>query len=461
MTEKYKNYIVPLWISSRVYECRVDGEEVCRTYILNSKTHEYLSFDDNAAKLWSFLLDSDYNGLIKYAKENDLYDELDLFFEELKKENLLEYKTSNSETNYEPIIYNDKGSWAENEFSENMSSWILSHGFLSGLFIELTYRCNLKCLHCFNDKEKQEKEITFEEIKPVIDDAIKLGVFSITLSGGECTIAKDFIKIAKYIREKRVSLHIFTNGQFLYDNPTVLDELLSLYPTKIHLSLYSMDEKVHDKITGVKGAHKKTIDVLKKLSAENVSVGIKCFITTYNTDVIQEINNFAKKIRASVGFDMKLLLAKDKNNKPLSITEEEMFEIYDKNFEILFKNKKLSNVSSKVDLNSIICKGGHYSLCVDPSLDVYPCVSLKIKFGSLKESSLFEIYKGKRKEPKYNDFLNIQKKNLIECYKEEYCGYCSYCMGIASSENRLFGKSQTCCKQAKVKWELSKIKLKV
>ena len=453
MSGVFNNYIVPEWISSRVYECSVDGEAVCRTYILNSKMQEYTSFEDNAAKLWSFVLNADYDGLIKYAKENDLYDELDLFFEELLQMGVISTtkEKSSSSVIYEKMQYEESDNNELDVFLEEKSEWLYKNGFLSSLLIELTYKCNLKCIHCYNDKDRQEKQITFEEIKPVIDDAIKLGVFSITLTGGECTLDKDFLKIARYIRERKLSLSIFSNGQTFYDNPELCSEFISLYPSMIHFSLYSMDEDVHDKITGVKGSHKKTLSVIKNLAKMNVPVGIKCFLTKYNIDSPEKIKNFAKEIGVSVSFDMTLLQNKDKSNKEVSVDISQMNELYKNKSALFYKNIHKFDAKQIRNLNSIMCKGGHYFFSIDPNLDVYPCASLKEKFGSLKNTSLLDIRSDKN--TKLTNFLRLRKSDLKECYTEEYCNYCSYCMGIAKADNGFLKKSETCCAHAKAKME--------
>ena len=457
MLNKFNSYIVPLWISSRVYECRVDGEEVCRTYILNSKTHEYWSFEDNAAKLWSFVLNNDFEGLVGYAKENDLYDELDLFFEELNNMGVISCKddcdnNSKDSITYEKMPYDNSDNDKLTKFIEDMSDWQYKNGFLSSLLIELTYKCNLKCIHCFNDKNKQDKEVSFEEIKPIIDDAIKLGIFSITLSGGECTIAKDFIKIARYIKENHISLNVFTNGQFLYDNLSILEELISIYPSTIHISLYSMDEEIHDKITGVKGSYKKTISIINSLVERNFPVIIKCFLTKYNIDSPSKLNVFAKELGVSLTFDMTLLPNNDKSNKAVGVEFSQICDLYQNKYTLFYRNVPKFEKNKAINLNSIMCKGGHYFLCVDPSLDLYPCASLKEKMGSLKNTSLIDICHNE--DTKLSKFRSLRLSDLKECYTEEYCKYCSYCMGIVTADNAFLKKSEICCSHAKAQMEI-------
>lgn len=81
------------------------------------------------------------------------------------------------------------------------------------VLIELTHICNLKCVHCFadadfckyNEKGYIEGELTTQQWYKVIDNILEAGVFEILLSGGEATMRKDLLDIAKYIQSKGAS----------------------------------------------------------------------------------------------------------------------------------------------------------------------------------------------------------------------------------------------------------------
>lgn len=457
MNSSLNKFILPSWISSRVYKLQDKDGHYFKAYISNERTHEYLSFQGSAAKLWSFILNEDYNGLVAYAKENDFSDELDLYFEELKKWGLLVNDQENilNSFNYKDTM-NKNSDKEEIIFLEKMEEEIRTNGYLASLFMELTYKCNLKCFHCYNEKENVHQEISFNDIKNAIEEAAELGVFGITLSGGECTLDKNFLEIAAYIRKKKISLSIFTNGQKFYDEPDFLEKFLALYPSKIFLSLYSMDAATHDKVTGLVGSYKKTIAIIKYLRERNVEVGIKCFLTKHNYKDYKAIEKFAEDIKASVTFDMTLLLNKDKSNTNVGLSPEEIKTLYtnaDSPFiEVIEKSVKKEGQ----DLDEIICRGGHYFVCIAPDLTVYPCASVKVKFGNLKKDSLSSIWKCNDENSSIRKFKNLRRRDKVECYKEEYCGHCSYCMGMAEVENGFLKKSDVCCTHAKIKYKLRK-----
>ena len=59
---------------------------------------------------------------------------------------------------------------------------------------------------------------------------------------------------------------------------------------------------------------------------------------------------------------------------------------------------------------------------------------------------------------KLNKIKNLKKKNLKECFQEEYCKYCTYCPGITFLENKFLERYEPFCKEAKIKMALSKQK---
>lgn len=449
-----KNIIVPTWLSTRAYNF---GTPSSRAYISNEMTKELILLDGEASDLWNVILESkNLNEILDYVRSKKLEEELDDFLCELKESNLIISEEDVSNHINPKVSAILPPFEEETEFMDDMTSWQFKQGFLSNLLIELTYKCNENCIHCFNHKNLNKYEIKFEDIKPVIDNAFELGVFCITLSGGECTLAKDFLKIAKYIREKRISLAIFTNGQTLYDNPDLFEELVKLYPSRIGLSLYSMKPEIHDEITRVKGSQEKTLAVIKKLKGYNIRTELKCFLTKYNADTYQNVVQFAKENDINCTLDEAFLYNKENNNSYVQITEKQLIDFYSSKFVNSISFKKDKTFVENQDLNNTLCGAGHSFLAINPKLEIYPCSCYEFILGNLNNKSLKEIWLDKNPDTHIIKCRQVKKKDLKECYKEDYCVYCKYCPGKALSEGNYLGKSEILCKLAKIKMKVFK-----
>src|SRR5208282_2598438 len=65
--------------------------------------------------------------------------------------------------------------------------------------IDVTYRCNERCVHCYLDHD-DHGEMTTAEIKGVLDQLAEAGVFFLTFSGGEVFMRRDFLELVEYAR---------------------------------------------------------------------------------------------------------------------------------------------------------------------------------------------------------------------------------------------------------------------
>jgi MoaA/NifB/PqqE/SkfB family radical SAM enzyme len=115
--------------------------------------------------------------------------------------------------------------------------------------IDLTYRCNNECRHCWLripiDSAEKNNELSFDEICHIVDEARKMGCRRWSISGGEPMLRPDFAEIFDYITHNSNSYSINTNGTFI--TPKIA-QLMKRKGTKM-VVLYGATAKVHDHIT--------------------------------------------------------------------------------------------------------------------------------------------------------------------------------------------------------------------
>ena len=298
-------------------------------------------------------------------------------------------------------------------------------------------------------------EISFEDIKPVIDEAYDNGLFSVSLTGGECTTAKDFLKIAKYVREKRINLIILTNGINLYDNEELFNEVVNLYPEKVSFTVFSLNPEIHDKITGMKGSLHKTLSVIQKLSALKIHTEIKHFITQYNCNEFSQLEKWIRENNVNFFlFDDKFYNNPENNNSHVAVKSEQLEKIYRSYTEITGNNfPKQFDLSDKAVFENPICIAGQSKITVNPNLDVVICHFYEKKLGNLKTNSIMDIWHERTCDcQELTNYRKLKLKDMKDCYKEKYCEYCFSCPGFAG-EN--FGKSEYLCERAKIIYKVN------
>src|SRR6266581_9662442 len=82
-----------------------------------------------------------------------------------------------------------------------MGAKALKLGIPLSVQLDLTYRCNEKCVHCYLDHH-DHGEMTTSEIKRLLKEMADAGVFILVLSGGEIFLRKDFFEILEYARRQ-------------------------------------------------------------------------------------------------------------------------------------------------------------------------------------------------------------------------------------------------------------------
>jgi MoaA/NifB/PqqE/SkfB family radical SAM enzyme len=158
--------------------------------------------------------------------------------------------------------------------------------------IELCTVCNLQCKHCYIPSHNTFG-LSKQEILAVFDQLRKLGTFEIVFTGGEPFCRDDFMDILETAR--RIGFHVilFTNATMI--TKEIAKKLGNLYLYMVSTSIYSMDKKIHDTITGIQGSLEKTLDGLFLLKKYAVPVEVKMMIMQNNLESIEGIYSYCQE----------------------------------------------------------------------------------------------------------------------------------------------------------------------
>ncbi len=157
--------------------------------------------------------------------------------------------------------------------------------------LELTYRCNLNCCHCYCNlpvsDPKRHEELKLNEIKRVIDEIVDSGCLWLLLTGGEPLVRKDFWDIYYYSLRKGLLVEIFTNATLI--NEETAKKLSDLPPLGIEISIYGSNHSAYDKVTQVDGSFINALKGIKWLKKYKVGFSLKTMVTTLNLDDLESM----------------------------------------------------------------------------------------------------------------------------------------------------------------------------
>jgi mycofactocin radical SAM maturase len=118
---------------------------------------------------------------------------------------------------------------------------------------ELTYACNLSCVHCLSSSGRRDpRELTTAQAEAVIDELERMQVFYVNVGGGEPTVRPDFWHLVDYATAHHVGVKFSTNGVRI--TPEVAGRLAGSDYVDVQISLDGATADVNDAVRG-RGSH--------------------------------------------------------------------------------------------------------------------------------------------------------------------------------------------------------------
>lgn len=162
--------------------------------------------------------------------------------------------------------------------------------------IDLTYRCNDNCRHCWlkvtDDSAQEKQELSLEEIKKIVNQARQMGCRKWSISGGEPMLRPDFAEIFDYITQNSSSYSLNTNGTLI--TPKIA-QLMKRKGVKM-VALYGATANVHDHITRNPGSFEATMRGFRYLKEAGAGFTVQLIPMKDNYHQFQEMIALARSL---------------------------------------------------------------------------------------------------------------------------------------------------------------------
>jgi len=193
-------------------------------------------------------------------------------------------------------------------FSQRVHEQAATHQRVIKAQVELTYRCNLHCRHCYTDpynsKEFFPRELTLDEIHRLLDEMQQLGIVWLNLTGGDIFMHPHFFEIYETAVRKGFLLQLYTNGT-LFTKATV-ERLRQMPPFTIDISCHSVTETPFDWFTQVPGSFRAFVRGLEMLRDSGLPFGLKTKAMNWNRDEMPAIKQFVESFGKEFGITTSL-----------------------------------------------------------------------------------------------------------------------------------------------------------
>jgi radical SAM protein with 4Fe4S-binding SPASM domain len=300
--------------------------------------------------------------------------------------------------------------------------------------IDLTYRCNLKCQHCFITREENKKELSFEEVISIINKIREAGCLWLSFSGGEVFLREDFLDIYAYARKKGFLVTILTNGTLITENRA--DYLANLPPSCIDITLNGITEKVYEEVTQVKGSFEQVMQAIKLLKERNLPLNLKSNGMKINRDEILKIKQFSEGLLGKNRFrcDLVLCAGMDGSQKPckLRLTPDEILNIQNSDSDMLSlcREQFLHEKDNTRLKQGFLFPCGLSSFHIDPYGKMRLCLFVKEPCADIRKDAFPESFLWL-----YAYFYGLRAKADSKCRECKIEYLCRQCPGRAVIEN--------------------------
>jgi len=308
---------------------------------------------------------------------------------------------------------------------------------LTNLHIEIISKCNERCIHCYIPHDNKVSYIEPDLFYDILRQCKDMKLLHLTISGGEPMLHKSFSEFLRKCKEYDFSVNVLSNLTLLNDE--IIKEMKANPLLGVQVSLYSMNPRIHDEITQMKGSFEKTKNAILKLIENDIPLQISCPIMKQNKDCYKEVIKWAEKHKIHAGDDYGIIARYNHTTQNLScrLSMNEIKGVikdkvandskYIEQIEIEAEKKK--NMTS----NDIVCSVCHSSICITDNGNVYPCAGWQdYVVGNIKETSLNDIWDNSEK---VQYLRGLRKKDFPKCIQCSDKEFCTMCMVRNANEN--------------------------
>jgi len=320
--------------------------------------------------------------------------------------------------------------------------------------VELTARCNLRCVHCFinqpvGDKVVRGQELSFTEWARLIDKVVAAGCLWLLISGGEPLVRPDFLDIYSYAKERGLLITLFTNGTLL--TPEIADHLARWRPFSVEVTIYGHTRKTYEAVTGVPGSFDRCRRGIQLLLERHLPVTLKTMLLTLNAPELEDMIAWAQGLGVQFRFDSMVGPRLDGSTQPcgyrLPAEQVVALDLSDKERSREWRKLFRNNRSELATMELFQCGAGRSGFYIDASGVLSLCIMVREPGIPLTRNSFKAGWEGVLLEARQQ-----QRPEESPCVTCAWLKLCSQCPGWGLAEQgSLEGVSEYVCRTTQLR----------
>lgn len=295
--------------------------------------------------------------------------------------------------------------------------------------LELTFRCNLRCVHCYVSEPScsrglRRQELTTREILHLTDEVVDRGCLWMLLTGGEPLLRPDFPEIYLHMKRQGLLVTVFTNGTLLA--PAVADLFAEWPPLAVEISIYGSTAGVHEAVTRVPGSFRSCLGGIERLLDRGVRLRLKTVPTRLNVHQMPDMRAVAAGYGLEFEWDPLVNCRVDACPGPASIRlspeQIQALEAQDST-RLAHYRKEFARPRAPESHGRLFTCGAYLnSFHVDPYGNLLPCMLVRWPAYSLRDGAFREGWE--EAFPRLRERPRSRRTRCDDCAAEAACDIC-------------------------------------
>ena len=303
------------------------------------------------------------------------------------------------------------------DFVHPLTQRLRTHMIPSRVGIDLTVRCNLRCVHCYLTCHEiheacKETELSTEEVRVVLEELSGAGTLMVEFSGGEPLLRADLLTILSIARHLGFFTVVSSNGTLL--DVDIIRQLKRL-GVKLLISIHGSTAETHDRIAGQEGAFAQTMRGISMCKRESVTVGLRATVMRWNAHEVSSISAMANELCVEYGFACYILpnLSKSGGIDSIRLTDAQLEQVGPGILRTWHKRPEVA------------CGAARTSAWIGSTGDVSPCALMRRRCGNVRERKFIDIW---RDSDALKEIRGITEGDMGKCLRCNIFDRCSPCI---------------------------------
>jgi len=302
--------------------------------------------------------------------------------------------------------------------------------------MELTYRCNLCCPHCWvnlppGDAAARREELTLPEVRRIVDEVAEAGCLWMLLTGGEVMLRPDFLDIYSFMKERGLLVILFTNGTLI--TPEVADALAGLPPTRIEVTLYGATRETYERVTGWRGGFERCLRGIELLRLRGVNLDLKTVITNQNLHEFWDLKALIEGLGCKFRYDPLINPRINGSKRPAGerVSPDSVVALELALEEVAEDQRQYLHKAEPFESDSVFkCGAGVNTFHIDPYGNLMTCMMVHTHGFNLRRGSFREGF-----EEYFPTVIGRRSPRTTRCYSCGLATSCDGCPGWSTLES--------------------------